>query len=495
MKFSVTLLFAALWFVSPTASAQYARADPYETAVKQIQKAMSPKTTGIQHFRWVSLRLLADPAMNPLFESLAAQTDVPLRVDGFMGVALVSAEKSLDAARVIQLNDPALRRILITEALGLDLLKPASLNGLFKSTDLTNYERTLLVAELNRQGQPWDKSLLADARADAAEEVAGLASMLLLERADDGGWREFARNCATHVPNDQVELLTQLANAARQYRITAAVVPLLEITASSTGTDRMAAILTAMSLSPEIGRKIVLEKVAADRSQSNLVRMGMLMLSTKEGMQAADFEQLRNGDPLIEAIANTGVAMQTPTADRAGALTALLENGNRMTTEYVLNITQTLPPEISRTLLFNVLYRISKNNVIRNEDQISTMLAVQQLLRMPDAHAELLACILERSDKNVQLIETVMSIVADSATTEAAAFARSVRGKVPLRGESMALLALAKNSTPLTPAEIMELGSIASGGGKVDESSQIQAAWLYLKYIKREKDAIAQLIR
>jgi len=123
------------------------------------------------------------------------------------------------------------------------------------------------------------------------------------------------------------------------------------------------------------------------------------------------------------------------------------------------------------------------------------MLAVQQLLRMPDAHAELLACILERSDKNVQLIETVMSIVADSATTEAAAFARSVRGKVPLRGESMALLALAKNSTPLTPAEIVELGSIASGGGKVDESSQIQAAWLYLKYIKREKDAIAQLIR
>jgi hypothetical protein len=29
----------------------------------------------------------------------------------------------------------------------------------------------------------------------------------------------------------------------------------------------------------------------------------------------------------------------------------------------------------------------------------------------------------------------------------------------------------------------------------VDESSQIQAAWLYLKYSKRENDAIAQLTR
>lgn len=59
----------------------------------------------------------------------------------------------------------------------------------------------------------------------------------------------------------------------------------------------------------------------------------------------------------------------------------------------------------------------------------------------------------------------------------------------------MALLALAKSNTPLTDAEITELGSIASGGGKVDDSSQIQAAWLYLKYAKRDKDAVTQLTR
>jgi hypothetical protein len=29
----------------------------------------------------------------------------------------------------------------------------------------------------------------------------------------------------------------------------------------------------------------------------------------------------------------------------------------------------------------------------------------------------------------------------------------------------------------------------------VDDSSQIQAAWLYLKYCKRENDAISQLTR
>ena len=259
MKSAATLLVATLWFFAPMASAQYARATPYDTAVTQIQKAMMPSTTGIQHFRWVSLRLLADPAMNPLFESLTKSKDVALRIDGFMGIALVSADKSLNAQRVNQLKDPALRRLLITEALGLDLLKPAALNLLLQEQDLTNYERSLLVAELNRQEQPWDKSLLANAPTDEAAEVAGLASMLLLERADNGGWLGFTRKCQILSPDQQVDLLAQMATAARQYRITAAVEPLLQITKDSNGADRQAAILNAV-FRPQLAVGLCLKK-------------------------------------------------------------------------------------------------------------------------------------------------------------------------------------------------------------------------------------------
>lgn len=495
MKFAATLILALLCFFSPTVNAQYARAEPYETAITQIQKAMTPSESGIQHVRWVSLRLLADPAMNPLFEYLIAQKNIPLRIDGFMGVALVSADKSLDAARINQFKDPALRSLLITEALGLDLLKPAALNIFFQAQDLTNYERALLVGELNRQEQPWDKSLLADAPFDNAAEVAGLASMLLLERGDDGAWQALARNYKSFSLEDQVGLHTQLATAARQYRIVAAVAPLLDITKDSLDGDRLAVITTAAALAPKLCRPVVLEKLKSDRSQTTLVRMGLLMLSTKDGFEAADFEQLRNGDPMVEAMANVGVAMRTKSADRSTALNALLENGNRLTSEYVLSLAATLPPEISRPLLLSTINRIAKGNSMANVDLINALLAVQQLLRMPGAHPELLTVVLEQMDKNIALVETIMSVVADSSNPEAALFARSVRGKLPRRGESMALLALAKSNTPLTDAEITELGSIASGGGKVDDSSQIQAAWLYLKYAKRDKDAVTQLTR
>ena len=142
-----------------------------------------------------------------------------------------------------------------------------------------------------------------------------------------------------------------------------------------------------------------------------------------------------------------------------------------------------------------MLNAAAKRNSIRSEDQIATLLAVQQLLRMPETHDQLRAIALQSADKNIELLEIIMSVVADSSNADAAAFARSVRGKLPRRGDSMALLALAKNSTPLTAEEITELGMVASGGGKVDESSQIQAAWLYLKYVKRDKDATTQLTR
>ena len=496
MKFAAAVILATLMLFTFSAQAQYARADPYETAVTQIQKAMSPNSNGVQHFRWVSLRLLADPAMNPLFETLVAKKDIALRIDGFMGIALVSADKTLDATRVIQLKDPALRTLLITEALGLELLKPAALNEFLQAPDLTNYERTLLVAELNRQGQPWDPSLLINAPTDDGAEVAGLACMLMLERGDQSAWKNLLVKYNTLPPADQTDLVRQLANAARQYRITAAAAPLLEITKESTGADRIAAITTAMALSPKVvGRAALLERIKSDRSQKNLAQMGLLMLSSQEGFQADDFAQLRNGDPLLEAMATAGVAMRTANADPLVALLGLLENGNRYTTEYVLSITPTLPPALAKQLLLTLLKRLTQAKGIRNEDQISALLAVQQLLRMPQAHEELLNLTLQNINNNLELLETIMSVVGDSSNQEAAQFARMIRTKLPRHGDSLALLALAKASTPLTAAEVQELGSIASGGGNVDDSSQIQAAWLYLKYCKRENDAISQLTR
>jgi len=103
-------------------------------------------------------------------------------------------------------------------------------------------------------------------------------------------------------------------------------------------------------------------------------------------------------------MATAGVAMRTANADPLVALLGLLENGNRYTTEYVLSITPTLPPALAKQLLLTLLKRLTQAKGIRNEEQISALLAVQQLLRMPQAHEELLNLTLQNINNNLELL-------------------------------------------------------------------------------------------
>jgi hypothetical protein len=68
-----------------------------------------------------------------------------------------------------------------------------------------------------------------------------------------------------------------------------------------------------------------------------------------------------------------------------------------------------------------------------------------------------------------------------------------VRGRMAQRGESMALVSIAKTADTLTPAEQLELARIGGGGGRVEEPIQMQAAWLYLRHAKRLSKALPQL--
>jgi hypothetical protein len=68
-----------------------------------------------------------------------------------------------------------------------------------------------------------------------------------------------------------------------------------------------------------------------------------------------------------------------------------------------------------------------------------------------------------------------------------------VRGKLSQRGDSMALVAIARTAPELNPSELRELGRIGGGGGRVDEPIQMQAAWLYLKHAKKLAEAMPRL--
>ena len=62
------------------------------------------------------------------------------------------------------------------------------------------------------------------------------------------------------------------------------------------------------------------------------------------------------------------------------------------------------------------------------------------------------------------------------------------------RADSLALLLIAKHSTNISDQDRRQIGAIASGGGRVSDVLQIQAAWLYLKHSDLLDHALSQVM-
>ncbi len=78
--------------------------------------------------------------------------------------------------------------------------------------------------------------------------------------------------------------------------------------------------------------------------------------------------------------------------------------------------------------------------------------------------------------------------------TAAAAAAAAVLGSSSRRAESLALLLLARTAQgPLDAETLRALGTVAAGGGDLDPTLQVQAAWLFVRHSGRGEQALAQL--
>ena len=488
-RFCIAPLLAAL-ALAPCQTVMAQKVEPTDAAVLSLRQAVTYQDSGVQHTLLVSLRALKDPAMKPIFEALLKAPQPPMRIDGFLGLAEIAGERGADPALLLKLGDAPLRTVAITECLGLGLLKPEGIRTLLANKELTAYDRALLVAELHRLHEPWDAAMLGDASASNTAEVAGLADLLMLEKGDQTRWEAFTKRLDEVDPAERTDLLRRLADASRHYELAKAAEALLTLTKDSKGADRIGAIAAALKVSPAAGREALLVMAQSDRGVTNLVQAGLLMLAADDAMQASDFDVLRGGQGVPDAIANAGQALRTPNADAAPALTALMESGNRAAAEWAVRQASKLPPETRRIMLLRAIDRLDSIDAPSMTDRLLSALAAQQLIGF--APEDLIPRVTRLSGKPF-VPESIVAAMCDLGTPEAAKFARMVRGKLAQRGESMALVTIAKASPTLSPAELVELGRIGGGGGRVEEPIQMQAAWLFLKQSNKLAQATAKL--
>ncbi len=466
------------------------RIDPVDASVLTLRQAVTYRDTGTQHPQLVALRSLKDPTLQPVFEGLLQAKEAPMRVDGFLGLSELRGERGADPEQLKALGDPAIQTVAITECLGLGLLKPEGIRAILAWKDLPDYDRVLLIAELNRIKEPWDLAMLGEAASSATAEVAGLAAALALEKGDTARWRAFLDQAASLSTVDRQDLMRRIADASRHYLLGPAAVQLLKVTEESTGVERTAAMAAALRVAPTAGRDAVLQQAQADRSLANLVQCGMLMLAADDAIRADDFGVLKNGDLMPEAIAEAGAALRTPGMDPTVPLVGLMESANRPISEWAVRQAEKLSPEARRTVLLAAIDRLDTKETPSMHDRLLAALAAQQLIASdPDT----LLPRATRKSGRPEIPESIVAAMCDLGNNQAMQLARSMRGSLNQRGESLALVTIAKTAPTLTTDEVRQLGVIGGGGGRVEEPIQMQAAWLYLRHSNQLAKAIAKL--
>jgi hypothetical protein len=499
---------AATWLACvPIAGAvpQYERTAPYDAAVLHLRKAIEPVGSGQHHALLISLRSLRDPQLRGLFESLTNSSDFTSRVDGILGLGELSPDTGVDPVLLGRFSSREDRSAAIRSAIGLKLVMPQAAVELLKIPDLTGIDRAALAGELFRLGHPIDPEMVKDSLNDPSDEVAGLGAMLMLQAGDRAPWARFVERLLGRDEAIRNAVAAELGKAALAYQLKAAVPPLLALV-SRDGfriPTRMVVNAAALTLDRDAGIAAWRDIIANDRSQPTLVRAGLQMLAHEGPVPEPVIALLRNDDELVEDIVTAIVACAGTDPDAAASsLEALVRSGNRQAIEWAMRRASALPaPAASR-----VLASVFSAGVAPSAPTALRAMALDAAGRLAKADPAAVVALLREhaSASGVQelLLLGMLSAVADHPLNEqdplmsaqAASAASLVQGASSRRAESLALLLRARTSQDALGADTLRaLGTVAAGGGDLDPTLQVQAAWLFVRHSGRGEQALAQL--
>ncbi len=490
-----TLLAALLFCVAAPALAQSTRTDHFDGSVATLKRCVVPSDNREHHALIVSLRALRDPTLKPFFEALTRSHNWSSRVDGILGLAELSEPRDIDPNLIQRLSSQEDRSTAVRNAIGFRLLTPATIRQLLKLPDWPPLDQVVLNAELNRLGEPMDLAMLRSAAVGPSDEISALASALLIAGEDQDTWAAFEARLARQSPEVRDLVLQEMSRAILLYEIEEAVAPMLRLIEDETMTTatRMIAVGAALALSGPAGQEAWKKMVQeGDRSQTALVRAGLQLMSQTNTIAPGLGSAIRNGEPLVEAIADAIEANASGDPEAlASALIVVIDRANRQSAEWAVQRAKALPPALGTRVWRHLIERL-----LTGPDNTLALgsAALEAARRLAAVDPSVIATLIQTAQDEPQLQELLVLALCDAATPESAKVARSLRGTFSRRGDSLAILAIARGESPLDSDTLRDLGVIGAGGGDLDPTLLVQAAWLFARQSGRADQALSQVV-
>jgi hypothetical protein len=490
------LSLGACGAVASPAWAQYGPVDPYDSSLRVLRETLQSPNDGQQHAAMLALRELRDPASRTLLERMLHSDDWSLRVDSVLGLAELNEGQLIDPTMIESLPRPSDREVALSAALALELVDAQRLEAVLAWPDLLSAQRVVLLARQRRQGGTPAADALMPLLDSKTPEVAGLALAILLDlgrsNADEAGAEPRIREMiAALPPRTRSAAVAQIAEAASAERLAGAAPFIASLIAlpEVAGDAKARALGSLLVLSPDHGYPVFAAEVEADRSQLALLRQAAILLASGVRAPETEWKRVRNGDPLLETIADAGVLLAQ--SDDAGAFGKLVGLRHRVAMRAALEGARRLGPSSERALgLACVAFLEEAPRDLAPALAEPTMRA---LARLAVVAPEELEQPLVRAAESRERQDALLLVLAAAGSPEAARVASTARGRATRLGESLIALLRARSTDSVAAEELQLLGQIAGGAVAVDPAIRTQAAWLWLRHSNRTVNAVDAL--
>ncbi len=466
--------------------------DPFDASVKTLQRALKPRSDGSEHATMVALRNLRDPALKPLFHKLAGGSSSALQIDAVLGLGELESSPSVDPWLINRLESEGERTLVIKYALNAEMIDPSKIDDMLKWPDLQPLPRILLLAASQMLGNRLDPDVVRPLTSASDDAIAGLSACVLAQAGDPRPLEAIQKRFDSLSGVKRDTTLFDLFRAIEQFKLSACC----EFVASEMGRADLdpgvieAGISAILALKPGMGLEQWNRMLGTKPDQFKLIRFGLLLLNAADRIPPDSFKRLHTGEALNERMAEAGEAFASG-KDAGDALFNLIELGHLSTTSWALAFAEKLQSQSASRLYLRLIDRVEGPELGRG---IRANLAIDAAARLIEIDPEAIKKKLSTIEDDSLTQEAVLLGLLNARTPRAGDAASVVKRLGAGRADSMALILLARYAGTLSQADISQLGRIAGGGGRVDESLQVQAAWLYLRHANRTEQALNALL-
>lgn len=499
LRLILPLFAAAFLSASAAPRAQADEQENYDAAVVLLQQSVTIRRDG-QHSQLLrALRHLQTPSLRPMYEVLAENDHPVFRVHGVLGLAEISDPPQLDLKRAAEIESQSVRDDLLAAAINEDLISDADAKALLTWGEIEVGPKLLIAARMIDAGTFDNPAVLEEGLASSNLARRALAGLLLLQTGDEKGLavlQELDRSA------DQTRETTQamLLQTALQHKLRAVAPWASALAADGDIPPELAqlAMRTAMRFGDRAAVEMWRKQFLEAEGLAERIKQAFIALHLSPWLDPAAFDVvLASDESFIKKIGAAGAAVARDDPNAEVPVVALLETYHPIAARWALSYAQNVAEPADAQQIFLGLILIDEQGPARGREQrLLNAAAASRALVESDAKTAgaLLRPILASPRTDRRLAQAILLGLVQATGPEPGTVVAGLPDFTDPTSNQLALLLRLRADEKLTPVQQKDVGILIRGGGSLQPSLRIQAAWKYLEQKGQADKALAQAL-